>query len=82
MSMRVQVTTGTFLILAGLGLMAYSVYALKEATYVYLPILLWVSTIEYLVGRHWWEDVREVYADWRMISPHAFGRSDAEGHPD
>jgi hypothetical protein len=64
-SIGAQVTSGTLLILAGLGLMSYSIYALEGIPYVYLPVLLWVTTVEYMLCRTWWEDVKEVYGDRR-----------------
>ena len=60
-----QVLAGTVLILSGVGLMAYSVWALSEVPYVYLPVLLWVTFLVGMVGRDWVQDIRDVFTTWR-----------------
>ncbi len=65
MSLRLQFTTGTLLLLAGLLLMAYALYSLQGLPYVYVPVLMWLTFVEYAVGRAWWTDVRDLYAERR-----------------
>lgn len=65
MSLRVQLSIGTLLIMAGLLLMVYTVYALAGMPYVYAPVLLWLSFVEYALLRAWWPDVCEVFSERR-----------------
>lgn len=62
MSLRIQFTTGTLLLLAGLAMMGYSIYALKSAPYVCAAVLIWLCLVEYAVARAWWPDARELAA--------------------
>lgn len=65
MSLRAQLGIGTLLIMAGFLLMAYTVYALEGLPYVYMPVLLWLSFVEYALCRSWWPDVCEVFSQRR-----------------
>lgn len=60
MSLRMQLTIGTFLLLTGLALAAYTVYSLSSTPYVCAMALLWLGFVEYAVARSWWVDVCEV----------------------
>jgi 4-hydroxybenzoate polyprenyltransferase len=66
--MRLQVTTSTLLLLAGVALMVYAVYALQGMPHMYVPVLLWLCFVEYAVGRAWWSDVQDVYVARRARS--------------
>lgn len=61
MSLRMQCATSTALMLVGLGLMIYTVDALDGMPYVTACVLLWLTLVEYAVGRAWWVDIRELW---------------------
>lgn len=57
-----QLTPATLLFLAGVALMAYTVYALYGMPYLCATVLAWVGFVEYAVIRACWADVQEVRA--------------------
>ena len=58
--MKRHVATGSFLLLMCVGLMAYTVTALREAPYACAVLLGWLCFVEYALGRAWWLDVKTV----------------------
>jgi hypothetical protein len=70
MNLRLQLTTGTLVFLAGVAMMVYSYFALQGMPYVTAMVMLWLCMVEYAVGRAWWSDVREAYEGWRERRTH------------
>lgn len=62
MSLRLQLGAGTLLLMAGLVLMAYTVHALHGLPYVYVPVLMWLTFVEYALLRAWWPDLADIRA--------------------
>jgi hypothetical protein len=58
--MKRQLAAGTTLLLAGLALMAYTVYSLYGAPLLCAVLMAWLCFVQYAVGRAWWQDVQEV----------------------
>jgi hypothetical protein len=65
MSPRLQFTVGTLLLLTGLALMTFTVYALSSAPYACAAALMWLCFVEYAVAKAWLADVAEFYDEWR-----------------
>lgn len=63
--MKRQLTMGTLLLCAGLGLMAYTVKALYGMPELCALALCWVCFVEYAIVRAWWVDVQEARATVR-----------------
>lgn len=55
-----HLAVGTLLLLAGLALMGYAVYALYGMPYLCAVVLAWLCFVEYAVGCAWWVDVKEI----------------------
>lgn len=55
-----QVTAGAMVFLAGIALMVYAVNALYGMPLMCAMVLLWLTLVEYAVGRAWWVDICEV----------------------
>jgi hypothetical protein len=60
--MKRALTTATLMLMAGAGLMAYTVYALYGMPYLCAVVLAWTGFVEYAVARAWWTDVQDVRA--------------------
>lgn len=57
---RLQCSASTLLLLAGIALMVYSYVTLHDMPYVFMAVMIWLTLVEYAVGRSWWVDVREL----------------------
>lgn len=65
MSLRMQLATGTLMLLAPLVLMAYAVSSLYGMPYLCAATVLWLVLVEYAVVRAWWVDVCEIRSNRR-----------------
>jgi hypothetical protein len=70
MRIGLHLTGGMCLLLIGLSLMVYTVYALGPLPFVCLPVLAWLAFVEYAVARVWWTDLRETTAPGRRRRVH------------
>lgn len=65
MRFGLHLTGGMLLLLAGLALMGYTVYALGAAPYVCALVVAWLCFVEYAVAKAWWADLSERLAPGR-----------------